>query len=90
MRFRQMANTAQNWNAHVKWTGPQIHAQLPEINLICAGMGTSGKLNSPLPPGLHLLTDSRYYDWSWYLLQRIQAFSIPIRVGIEFESKIDI
>ncbi|KAM0422325.1 hypothetical protein ACHAPD_000777 [Fusarium lateritium] len=30
-----------NWNAHVKWTGPQIHAQLPEINLICAGMGTS-------------------------------------------------
>ncbi|KAI1066610.1 hypothetical protein LB507_011079 [Fusarium sp. FIESC RH6] len=33
-----------NWNAHVKWTGPQIHAQLPEINLICAGMGTSGTM----------------------------------------------
>ncbi|RGP60403.1 cysteine synthase a [Fusarium longipes] len=33
-----------NWNAHIKWTGPQIHAQLPEINLICAGMGTSGTM----------------------------------------------
>ncbi|RBR11659.1 uncharacterized protein FIESC28_08886 [Fusarium coffeatum] len=33
-----------NWNAHVMWTGPQIHAQLPEINLICAGMGTSGTM----------------------------------------------
>jgi cysteine synthase len=32
----------QNWNAHVKWTGPQIYKQLPEINVICAGMGTSG------------------------------------------------
>jgi cysteine synthase len=26
----------------MRWTGPQILAQLPEINLICAGMGTSG------------------------------------------------
>jgi len=26
----------------MKWTGPQIHEQLPHINLICAGMGTSG------------------------------------------------
>ncbi|KAL4726885.1 hypothetical protein ACLX1H_005777 [Fusarium chlamydosporum] len=33
-----------NWNAHVKWTGPQIYKQLPEINLICAGMGTSGTM----------------------------------------------
>ncbi|KAF4960962.1 hypothetical protein FGADI_612 [Fusarium gaditjirri] len=33
-----------NWNAHVKWTGPQIHKQLPEINIICAGMGTSGTM----------------------------------------------
>jgi cysteine synthase len=32
-----------NWNAHVKWTGPQILQQLPEINIICAGMGTSGE-----------------------------------------------
>ncbi|KAI8957049.1 tryptophan synthase beta subunit-like PLP-dependent enzyme [Daldinia sp. FL1419] len=31
-----------NWKAHVRWTGPQILRQLPEINLICAGMGTSG------------------------------------------------
>ncbi len=32
----------ENWQSHVKWTGPQIHEQLPHINLICAGMGTSG------------------------------------------------
>ncbi|KAJ3457587.1 hypothetical protein MRS44_014728 [Fusarium solani] len=31
-----------NWNAHIRWTGPQIFKQLPEINVICAGMGTSG------------------------------------------------
>ncbi|KAF4344297.1 cysteine synthase A [Fusarium beomiforme] len=33
-----------NWNAHVKWTGPQIYKQLPEITVICAGMGTSGTM----------------------------------------------
>ncbi|KAI2620945.1 tryptophan synthase beta subunit-like PLP-dependent enzyme [Hypomontagnella submonticulosa] len=31
-----------NWKSHVRWTGPQILRQLPEINLICAGMGTAG------------------------------------------------
>ncbi|WYZ38249.1 hypothetical protein EsH8_III_000163 [Colletotrichum jinshuiense] len=33
-----------NWKSHVRWTGPQIFKQLPEITLICAGMGTSGTL----------------------------------------------
>ncbi|OAA76699.1 cysteine synthase B [Akanthomyces lecanii RCEF 1005] len=33
-----------NWKSHVRWTGPQILKQLPEINLICAGMGTSGTM----------------------------------------------
>ncbi|KHN99505.1 cysteine synthase K/M:Cysteine synthase B [Metarhizium album ARSEF 1941] len=33
-----------NWKSHVKWTGPQILRQLPEINVICAGMGTSGTM----------------------------------------------
>lgn len=33
-----------NWGAHVRWTGPQILKQLPEINIICAGMGTSGTM----------------------------------------------
>ncbi|ORY61524.1 tryptophan synthase beta subunit-like PLP-dependent enzyme [Pseudomassariella vexata] len=33
-----------NWKAHVRWTGPQILRQLPEINLICAGLGTSGTM----------------------------------------------
>ncbi|KAF5134014.1 hypothetical protein E5D57_004644 [Metarhizium anisopliae] len=32
----------QNWKAHVRWTGPQIHKQLPNINVIAASMGTSG------------------------------------------------
>ncbi|GKT41234.1 putative small nuclear ribonucleoprotein F [Colletotrichum spaethianum] len=33
-----------NWKSHVRWTGPQIFKQLPQITLICAGMGTSGTL----------------------------------------------
>ncbi|OHF01839.1 cysteine synthase K/M:Cysteine synthase B [Colletotrichum orchidophilum] len=33
-----------NWKSHVRWTGPQIFKQLPQISLICAGMGTSGTL----------------------------------------------
>ncbi|KAK4494255.1 hypothetical protein PRZ48_014553 [Zasmidium cellare] len=31
-----------NWQAHVKWTGPQIMKQLPEISVLAVGMGTSG------------------------------------------------
>ncbi|KAL2111855.1 hypothetical protein VUR80DRAFT_9148 [Thermomyces stellatus] len=33
-----------NWKAHIRWTGPQILRQLPEINVLCAGMGTSGTM----------------------------------------------
>ncbi|KAL5115630.1 hypothetical protein ACEQ8H_006517 [Pleosporales sp. CAS-2024a] len=33
-----------NWQAHVRWTGPQIHRQLPNIDVLCAGMGTSGTM----------------------------------------------
>ncbi|KAF2217188.1 hypothetical protein CERZMDRAFT_81138 [Cercospora zeae-maydis SCOH1-5] len=33
-----------NWQSHIRWTGPQILRQLPEITLICAGMGTSGTM----------------------------------------------
>ncbi|KAH9882470.1 hypothetical protein J1614_000706 [Plenodomus biglobosus] len=33
-----------NWQSHVKWTGPQIHKQLPNINVLCVGMGTSGTM----------------------------------------------
>ncbi|KAJ5731179.1 uncharacterized protein N7483_005687, partial [Penicillium malachiteum] len=33
-----------NWQAHIRWTGPQIFRQLPEINVLCAGMGTSGTI----------------------------------------------
>nr|XP_036581885.1 cysteine synthase [Colletotrichum truncatum]KAF6790442.1 cysteine synthase [Colletotrichum truncatum] len=33
-----------NWKSHVRWTGPQILKQLPDITLICAGMGTSGTM----------------------------------------------
>lgn len=39
----QYENNA-NWQAHLKWTGPQILRQLPEISVICAGMGTSGTM----------------------------------------------
>lgn len=33
-----------NWKSHIRWTGPQILKQLPEISLICAGLGTSGTM----------------------------------------------
>ncbi|CAJ2510377.1 Uu.00g050800.m01.CDS01 [Anthostomella pinea] len=33
-----------NWKSHIRWTGPQILKQLPQINLICSGMGTSGTM----------------------------------------------
>lgn len=31
-----------NWKSHVRWTGPQILKQLPEINVFCMGMGSTG------------------------------------------------
>lgn len=33
-----------NWKSHIRWTGPQILKQLPEISIICAGLGTSGTM----------------------------------------------
>ncbi|EGD85550.2 uncharacterized protein TERG_01821 [Trichophyton rubrum CBS 118892] len=33
-----------NWGGHVRYTGPQIFKQLPEINVLCSGMGTSGTM----------------------------------------------
>ncbi|KAG0644939.1 hypothetical protein D0Z07_9338 [Hyphodiscus hymeniophilus] len=32
----------QNFAAHIRWTGPQILKQLPEITMFCAGMGSAG------------------------------------------------
>lgn len=31
-----------NWRSHEKWTGPQIWRQLPEVNIFCMGMGSTG------------------------------------------------
>ncbi|KAL1870381.1 hypothetical protein Plec18167_007515 [Paecilomyces lecythidis] len=33
-----------NPDAHFRWTGPQIIQQLPQINVFCTGMGTSGSM----------------------------------------------
>ncbi|RDL35205.1 putative cysteine synthase B [Venustampulla echinocandica] len=33
-----------NWGAHYKWTGPQILKQLPDLSVMCAGVGTSGTM----------------------------------------------
>lgn len=40
----RMLTSDQNWKAHYKWTGPQILKQLPQISVLCAGMGTSGTM----------------------------------------------
>ncbi|KAI9848553.1 MAG: hypothetical protein M1837_007222 [Sclerophora amabilis] len=37
-------NQNQNPGAHTRWTGPQLLRQLPELNVFCAGMGTSGTM----------------------------------------------
>ncbi|KAF5379489.1 hypothetical protein D9615_006545 [Tricholomella constricta] len=34
----------ENYQAHMRWTGPQIHAQLPGISVIAASMGTAGTM----------------------------------------------
>ncbi|TQS37116.1 hypothetical protein Golomagni_02420 [Golovinomyces magnicellulatus] len=33
-----------NWKAHFRWTGPQLLKQLPNMNVFCAGLGTSGTM----------------------------------------------
>ncbi|KAK2594943.1 hypothetical protein QQS21_007346 [Conoideocrella luteorostrata] len=31
-----------NWRSHIRWTGPQLWKQLPEINVFAMGMGSAG------------------------------------------------
>ncbi|KAJ6784347.1 hypothetical protein PWT90_06166 [Aphanocladium album] len=31
-----------NWKSHIRWTGPQLWKQLPEINVFAMGMGSAG------------------------------------------------
>ncbi|CAO1625586.1 unnamed protein product [Parajaminaea phylloscopi] len=33
-----------NFGAHIRWTAPQILKQLPEVNIVVAGMGTAGTM----------------------------------------------
>ena len=39
----QYTNPA-NYESHIRWTGPQLVQQLPEINVFAAGMGSAGCL----------------------------------------------
>jgi len=32
----------QNWRSHIRWTGPQLLKQLPEINVFAMAMGSAG------------------------------------------------
>ncbi|KAJ7724065.1 tryptophan synthase beta subunit-like PLP-dependent enzyme [Mycena maculata] len=41
----------ENYEAHVRWTGPQTFAQLPEIKVFVASMGTAGTITGT---GLYL------------------------------------
>lgn len=31
-----------NYRSHIRWTGPQLLKQLPNISVFCAGMGSAG------------------------------------------------
>lgn len=37
-----------NWESHIRWTGPQILRQIPEINVLSVGMGTSGTVSTSI------------------------------------------
>ncbi|KAJ6577919.1 tryptophan synthase beta subunit-like PLP-dependent enzyme [Mycena capillaripes] len=34
--------SGRNPEAHIRWTGPQLHAQLPDMSVFAAGLGTAG------------------------------------------------
>ncbi|KAF7375455.1 Cysteine synthase B [Mycena sanguinolenta] len=34
----------QNPEAHIRWTGPQLHKQLPDMSVFAAGLGTAGTI----------------------------------------------
>jgi cysteine synthase len=39
-----LANSEEkNWGAHIRWTGPQLIQQLPELNIFSMAMGTAGE-----------------------------------------------
>ncbi|KAJ5106688.1 hypothetical protein N7456_003363 [Penicillium angulare] len=54
-------HSEKNWESHVRWTGPQIWKQLPEITLFCSTVGTAGcivgvgKYLKPLKPSVKVL-----------------------------------
>ncbi|KAJ7122552.1 cysteine synthase B [Mycena crocata] len=36
--------SARNPEAHIRWTGPQLYKQLPDISVLAAGLGTAGTI----------------------------------------------
>ncbi|KAF8075224.1 tryptophan synthase beta subunit-like PLP-dependent enzyme [Lyophyllum atratum] len=44
-------SNAENYQAHMRWTGPQIYAQLPDISVFAASVGTAGTMTGT---GLYL------------------------------------
>ncbi|KAI3621449.1 cysteine synthase [Moniliophthora roreri] len=44
-------SNAENWEAHVRWTGPQILKQMPNLSVFAASIGTSGTMTGT---GLYL------------------------------------
>ncbi|KAJ6463181.1 cysteine synthase [Mycena vulgaris] len=36
--------SSRNPEAHIRWTGPQLHQQLPDMSVFAAGLGTSGTI----------------------------------------------
>lgn len=37
-------SNVENYKAHMRWTGPQIHAQLPDLSVFAASIGTAGTM----------------------------------------------
>jgi hypothetical protein len=36
-----------NYKSHIRWTGPQLLKQLPDISIFCSGMGSAGTVSRP-------------------------------------------
>ncbi|KAF7335534.1 Efflux pump FUS6 [Mycena venus] len=42
--------SGRNPEAHIRWTGPQLHMQLPDMSIFAAGLGTAGPRPIDLAP----------------------------------------
>lgn len=81
----------QNFDSHIRWTGPQLFSQLPEINVFCTGMSSAGKSSCPFSfPSVSdlcvIFAVCRLYHWNWWLSEAGETISNGGRVCGDWSS----